>query len=377
MGRVFKPYYTHRKTREKVFVANWYAEWQGADGKTKRRMVGRDKRAAEAFLVKMQDAVDRQRAGLDPAPTADARSTPLDALMAEYLEVLAARGTKPKYRRTVSDHLAAILAGCRWLLWSDIERDDLVRYLGKKRESGTGPATLNGYIRSAKGFTGWLAERFGTRSPLRKLAPFPEDVDRRRSKRILTDSEFAQLLVATEKCPRRQTSAFAPVDRAWLYRVAACTGIRASELASLTPESFRLDTSPPVVVVEAADAKGKREEPIPIPGHLLESLRPWLAKKPAKRRLWPGRWAELRQQQFWLERDLKRAGIVPRDENGKRLYTFHSLKRRYVVRLIEAGAKIHEVRRLARHKDSRTTLNYYTHETLSDLAKLADKLPPV
>jgi hypothetical protein len=37
-----------------------------------------------------------------------------------------------------------------------------------------------------------------------------------------------------------------------LYRLALTTGLRASELASLTKRSFDLDSTPPTVAVEAA-----------------------------------------------------------------------------------------------------------------------------
>jgi hypothetical protein len=41
-------------------------------------------------------------------------------------------------------------------------------------------------------------------------------------------------------------------DRAMLYAVAAYTSLRASELASLTPESFAFEGEPPMVKFRAA-----------------------------------------------------------------------------------------------------------------------------
>jgi integrase len=375
MGRTFKPWYYNRH-RNKVHVKNWYAEWQGADGETHRKKVGPDKRAAEAFLLKMEDAAARQRVGLDPTPTADLKAAPLGKLQDEYLALLAARDTGPEYRAAVADHLTRIRAGCRWAVWPDVSGDSLLLWLGKRRDQkGNGPATLNSYLRSAKGFTNWLADRFGAANPLKKLKPYPEQVDRRRSRRILTDPELGALVAAAERCPPRGRAAFSGRDRAMLYRVAAYTGLRASELAALEPESFDLAARPPVVTVEARDSKGKRVEPVPVPGHLVEVLRPWIAAKPAGTRLWPGRWAELRQQGDWLARDLRRAGVAELDARGRRV-TFHSLKRRYVVGLIRAGGQVDEVRRLARHTDARTTFGYYTDENLPDLGRLADRLPP-
>lgn len=375
LGRIFRPWY-YSKDRKRITVKSWYAEWTDAAGRTRRKKVGASKKTATAFLARMEDAAERERAGLGAAPTADARTLPLDTLKREYLELLAAKDTKAAYRDNIDFHLDAIFVGCSWLLFTDISADSFSRYLGRRRDADDiGLSTLNGYIRSAKGFVKWLAKRLRTVSPLEEIRPYPEETDRRRSKRILTDDEFAALLWAAENCPPRGDAHFRGPDRAALYRVAAYTGLRAGELATLTPAHFALDSTPPVVTVAARDAKGKREEPIPLPSHLVAFLRVWLADREMHRRLWPGEWAANRRQIRWLERDVRRAKITELDQRGRRV-TFHSLKRRYVVGLIKAGAKIHEVRRLARHKDVRTTLGYYTDESLPDLAELADRLPP-
>ena len=42
-----------------------------------------------------------------------------------------------------------------------------------------------------------------------------------------------------------------------------------------------------------------------------------------------------------------------------------------------AAAKIHEVRRVARHTDIATTMKHYTDENLKDLGALADRLGAV
>ena len=134
--------------------------------------------------------------------------------------------------------------------------------------------------------------------------------------------------------------------------------------------------SPPTVTVEAKDAKGRRREPVPLPAHLAGVLRPWLATKAPNAPVWPGRWAAQRKQVHWFARDLARAGVAVFDARGQRA-TFHGLRRSFVVRLIRAGGLIHEVRRMARHKDVATTLNYYTDTDLDSLGKLADKTPPL
>ncbi|MGL6094580.1 MAG: site-specific integrase, partial [Fimbriiglobus sp.] len=121
--------------------------------------------------------------------------------------------------------------------------------------------------------------------------------------------------------------------------------------------------------------KGKREEPVPVPGHLVAVLRPWLAGKAAGAKVWPGPWAARKGQSKWLAADLKRAGVAELDDRGRKVL-FHSFKRRYVTSLIRAGAGVDEVRELARHRDVKTTLGYYTDRNLPRLGAVADRLPP-
>lgn len=376
MGRVFKP--AARVIRGKtVTYTAWYVEYQGADGNTKRKKIGPKRAVAVEALARFEEAERRKRLGL-PDNTAEAAgwSAPVSRLVADYLAVLAARDTSAGYRALSDQYLATLAAGCGWHTFGQIAPDSLTVYLGWRRDhEGNGPATLNSYLRVAKGFTNWAADRFGLPRPLAGLKPYPEDVDRRRSKRVLTDGEFNQLLAAAMACPAKGRAGVRGPDRAWLYTIAAYTGLRAGELATLTPAHFDLVADPPVVTVPARDAKGKREEPVPLPAGLVAELRAWLAGRESGARLWPGNWSEKRQQVKWLGRDLRRAGVAEFDAQGRRV-TFHSLKRRYVLRLIDAGAKIHEVRRLARHRDVKTTLNYYTDTDLGALGKLADRLKP-
>lgn len=405
MGSVYQPTYWKRMpdgTRQRVKTAAWYARWQVA-GKTRKKRIG-PRAAAVAALAKFEDAEARRRFNVpDPRAESAERNRPLAEFLALYLENLAARDTAAEHRKNVESQLTRVLHECRWRTFADIDPDRFTVFLGGLRDKprprpvvgaarkpgaaahsravparGLAPTTLNGYIRTAKAFTAWVARRLKADRPLRDVAPYPEEVDLRRAVHILTDAELGKVLAATTAAAgrRRSRGAIRGHDRAMLYRLAAFTGLRAGELAELTPAHFDLAAAPPVVTVEARDAKGKRAEPIPLPAHLVELLTPWLAGKPRHAKLFPGTWAKHKHASKWLRWDLGRAGISGADGKG-RVVTFHSLKRRYVTRIIDAGAKVHEVRRLARHADVRTTLRHYTAEGLADLGILADKLPPV
>lgn len=373
MGRVFRPKYT-KPDGTRVTVRDYYAEWWGADGKPHRKRIGPNKSDANAFLAAQEARETKLRAGLAPDPSLlPDRTRPLAELLAIYLDRLRAIDASPVYRENVEDYLTRTFKACEWQSFSGITPDALLRFLADRRDThGNSPATLNSYLRTARGFTRWVAARVGDLDPLREIPRFAE-TSRRRSKRILTDEELQKLLAAVAKSKPRGNCLLRGIDRAMLYRVAAYTGLRASELASLTKANFHLDRSPPVVIVAAKDAKGRREEPVPIPARVAAALRPWLAAKRKSERVWPGQWAKFRHQKEWLAVDLKRAGVDSQDAQGRRV-TFHCLRRGYVVNVIRAGAKIHEVRRMARHKDVKTTLEYYTDESLADLGEIADRL---
>lgn len=63
--------------------------------------------------------------------------------------------------------------------------------------------------------------------------------------------------------------------------------------------------------------------------------------------------------------DLNRAGIDP-GSPAEGVVDFHSFRHGYVTALVRAGVSVKAAQRLARHSDSRLTLNTCTHLTLAD-----------
>jgi integrase len=371
MGRVFHPYYKCRRTGERVYVTAWYAEWTGADGKTHRKKVGRNKSLADRFLAARLDEVERQKAGFGPAPSRAAADRPIHLLLDDYVRVLADRGRDPVYRANVEARVRWVLGAAGWLMLADVEPDGMQGVLGRLRgpEFDLAAATCNGYLRDVKGFTKWAAKKLKLANPLGDVKPLDES-DRRRSRAILTDAELARVVAAAERARDHHHAVISGRDRAWLYRVAAYSGHRASELASLTPDRFDLAAAVPTVTVEAKYAKGRREEPIPLPAHLVPALKRWLRGRPAGERLWPGAWVDSKRSSRWFARDKAAAGVVS-------TATFHGLRRGYLTRLARSGIDPKLLQRLARHRDLKTTLNYYVNADLPDLAAAADRLKPL
>ena len=76
----------------------------------------------------------------------------------------------------------------------------------------------------------------------------------RRVRRPLTDDEFARLIRAAEAGD--EFRGLSGPDRAVLYVTAGYTGLRASELASLTPASFQFDAATPSLIVAPGTRSG-------------------------------------------------------------------------------------------------------------------------
>lgn len=94
-----------------------------------------------------------------------------------------------------------------------------------------------------------------------------------------------------------------------MYLTVAYTGLRASELASLTIASIDLTSEPATVTVEAAYSKHRKRDELPLHPELTTRLRQWLAgnrslldetrdiiringftEEETEAPLWPGQW---------------------------------------------------------------------------------------
>ena len=197
-------------------------------------------------------------------------------------------------------------------------------------------------------------------------------LDRRHDRRDLSDDELRRLYDATLASDRIACTLSA-ADRHWLYRIAANTGFRRAELASLSPESFDLDRA--AVVVACAYAKNRKTTTQPLPAGLARGMAAWLAGKPAGEPLWPG--VVWRNQSAWMFRkDLDAAGVPyeVKGTDGPRFADFHSLRHTYISMLARRGVHPKEAQALARHSTIGLTMDRYTHANQAALADAVSRL---
>jgi Phage integrase family len=141
------------------------------------------------------------------------------------------------------------------------------------------------------------------------------------------------------------------------------------------------------VTLSAENAKNGRMAVQPLPDEVAESLRKWLADKPAARPLWPGTWykkaaeilrADLEAATAALRRADPRAEGIPyvvEGPNGPQFADFHALRHSYIAMLDKSGASLREAMQLARHSDPRLTMAVYGRAQLHDLGAAVGRLP--
>jgi len=227
--------------------------------------------------------------------------------------------------------------------------------------SAKGDGTANHYKRSIKGFL-----RF------HKLFELSNEIKQHKVsdgkvRRALQPKEQQRLYKAAEKSPK-VVQGLTGRERAMLYRLAVGTGLRASELGSLHPSSFRLDEKPMVFVPGAATKNGEDARQ-PMPSALAKLVEAWLPKS-TDEELFPGDW-HLKAAKM-LRVDLDAAGIAASTAEGE--VDFHALRVTYGTNLARAGVSPAIAQQLMRHSDIKLTLEIYTKFGTEEVADAVEKL---
>jgi integrase/recombinase XerC len=371
-----------------------------------------DKRLAERIAASMSDReLERSRGLVDPAveKMAAERSRPLSQQFDDYEAHLESLRRDSRHIEGTLAYLRAAAKALDWRTLASVDAHALATHLSDRAEQrGTGARTFNAAAAAWRAFGRWCARNNRWASnPLAGVGSRNVDEDRRRVRRDASVEEVTRIIAAAVRTPivsvpkrvrnakgelRTTATRMNYPERVWAYRVAAGTGFRAGEVASLKPESFDLSSDPPTVTVEAAYSKRKRRDVQPIRPDLAELLRRWLSGKPAGEPVCPlpeGKAALLLRadmdaaRQTWLDEALSPSERATREASeflrhvdaAGRVVDFHSLRVHYVSRVVEAGANVKEAMELARHSDPKLTLKTYARTGLHSLTRVLDGMP--
>ena len=293
----------------------------------------------------------------------DESRKPLAPFVNDWAAALETKGSSKKHVSLLKTYVNRVLTGCEFSRARDFDAEKALRFVSTikigagETERDASLQSKNFHIAAMKQFARWLVKRGVILvNRFADLEGWNVKLDRRHDRRELSDEEVEKLLATTEEkgMIRRQFSA---ADRSMLYRLALSTGLRASELASLTRASF--DLSAATVTVQAGYTKNRALAVQPIPPALLPSLTAWLSNKPENERCWAGTWAKVKAAGKMMQADLLAAG-VPYEVDG-RFADFHSLRHGYISRVVRSGVNPRLAQSLARHSTITLTMDRYAH----------------
>ncbi|APW60525.1 Tyrosine recombinase XerD [Paludisphaera borealis] len=368
MASLFKPTYSARdpKTGDRIQrkAKKWYGQYIDGDGILRRAPLATDKAAAQALLAELVKRSEQRRAGLSD-PFEEHRTRPLTEHLKDFEASLRHGGATEQHTKLVSSRVHKVIQQCGFVFIPDISASRVSAHIAELRRGGLSAQTCNFYLQAAKQFVRWLVrDRRTNDNPLDHLKGTNVKLDRRHDRRALSDAEFSALIKAARNGGTYR--GLSGPDRAMLYLVSAGTGLRASELASMTPANFHLGEESSWTV-EAAYTKNRETAVRPLHPDLVGPLREWFHGKDSRTRLWPGKWAEHKQAGAMMKRDLTAASITYRNEK-KLVADFHSLRHTFITNLHRLGLSPKNIQFLARHSTITLTMDRYTHVDQNDVA---------
>ena len=343
----------------------WYIRYRTTDGKQTEVKAGPDKGVAKSIANDLENKVRKVKLGLlDPREAArdEAERIPIATHVKEYVRHVEACGCVPRHVVGVQTRLDWLLEETKIVRLSQLKPSVVTMAFKTLRDAGKADRTVFHYATTIKAFSKWLKKDRRTDGDLLEDLDRPEVITESR-RNALTPEQAARLISATRVSKTRRR--LSGEDRSWLYSLALVTGLRRSELQSLTPGSFDLDISPPTVFVAAAHTKNSKDATQPLPAHIVVGLRAWLSSKSAHTPLFPPD----RNSSLMIKADLKAAGI-PSDG-----FVFHSLRHTYATMVDRCGGSHKDTMELARHANANLTFGTYAHSRLEDLGRVVNNLP--
>lgn len=381
MASIFKKsYYTTVKgKRVKRFARKYSYKFKNEHGEWQTKQGTTDKALTQRMAAAQEYEVDQRRRG-NFNPYEAPRQEPLEDHLSAYRRFLEAKDRCADHVERTIARIQAIFDACGFTKIEHLSAynatDKVGQFLTKKRRASGGKKignrTSNYYLTAIGAFCRWAArQQRMPPSPIAFMEKLNTETDDTRSRRVISQKQFDKLLAAAERGP--VTHKLTGPDRAWLYVISAYSGLRASELAGLTPKSFKLDVDPPGITVRALTTKNRENVHQPLPPELVKPLRQYLQGHDPDERLWPGGWN--RRAAEMLRVDLKTAGIPYETDDG--IFDFHCLRVTYVTNLAKIVPNAKIVQTLARHSTIVLTMHLYAKQDAKAAAEALKGLPRI
>ncbi len=449
MGTVFKKTYTkplpegvERFTRKGVEHARWTGKggrkWvgrvtAGKDGTARvlletktytaryRDGVGivhevatgcRDRGAALSVLHELETRAEKVRSGVlsvAESEAADWQRAGMARHLEAYGEHLKAREVTPRHGKERHAELCRLFEECGFKRLCDLDRLTLERWLNARKEEGMSARRRNVFQTGIVAFCNWgmQAKRLMA-NPFAGMPKANEKADRRRTRRALTEDELGRLLSAARRRPlhqcehaqgtakkarlseeQRQRLERTGLGRSLVYKLLVLTGLRKSELASVTVGNVHVRGSMPHIVLEARSEKSRRGAQIALRADVAADIDVWLGLRlewlraeclasgepvPARLPVTMPLFDVPVNLSRVLDKDLAFAQIPKRDSTGRTI-DVHSFRHSFCSHLMRAGTNLRTAQAAMRHANSALTSTVYTDVELLDVAGALDGLP--
>ncbi|MHC4397811.1 MAG: tyrosine-type recombinase/integrase [Planctomycetota bacterium] len=294
-------------------------------------------------------------------------------LLSEHLQdfknSLLANDTE-EYAGVVFVRLSKMFDACKFITWTDITADKVEVFLKGLRDGGFSVATSNYYLKSAKQFCRWMKNnRRTTESPLEFLKTLTV-VQERHPRRAFTLAELKKFFAVVKVGPTRY--GLTGHQRYCFYRLAAETGYRRKEIASLTGRSFDFEAE--TVTLAKSASKNKKGDTRYLGKDMLALVKELTKNKMPDVPIFQlktvnGIWIKTNRM---IQEDLARAGIPYIDEAGRYL-DVHSLRHTYGT-LLDAGFGAKNLQEAMRHSSPVLT-SRYLHTTQEGKRAMVDAMP--
>ena len=364
--------------------APWRFHYRDEDGKRKYGTGFRDKAQTERMAAQLEDAARKRRMDPRQSRIENATGQSIEVHLADFEQYLKDKANTPKHVKLTLARVRAVVKGCQFKTLGEIVRSKVATWIAgqigpkqkemkKGEKQKIGNRTGNHYAQAVEEFGIWLMDDHRLHlNPFAGLPRWNTEVDVRHARRALTAEELARFLQAARHSPK-SVQCYNGEQRYRVYRIACATGLRKSEIASLSSRSFNLSADPPTVTVQAAFSKHRRQDTLPLHPDLAAELPDWLVGLDPDALLFPGL---ARKKTFrMVQHDLATAKIAYVTEDGGHL-DFHGLRHSFITHLLLSGASIIEARDLARHTDIRMTGRYAQLNTADKAAALGNMSLP-
>lgn len=333
----------------------------------------------------MREAKEQSLGISDPYLVQSAR--PLTEHLEEWAANLLAKGTSAQQVSTSKNNVIRLAGMAGWKMLPHITGETALNALGRLQKEGVGHGKIDGqlrvgrsaqtrnhYLTQLKGFCRWCHDEGRLRrNPVAHIQKINIEVDRRHERRSPSEEDISSLFAYLHGPDAVARRGMTGPQRALGYRLCMATGFRASELRSLSLDSFRLEQDPPTVTVQAAFDKRRRKAVVTIPAWLASELRTWFAEG-------GGLWQRLPRKSpgILLKKDLEAADVpfeIP-GPDGPLFFDMHSLRHWYCTQVAsQPGMDLRTLLTLTRHSTAELAIKRYAHQEQGKLIDAVGRLP--